>query len=125
ELGKSLVAFEAAVSDRSAEQSIQAMQSISSIISPLPDGGAAASSRTDTQTSSSPADAAGQTTDAAAPRPIKTLEESERDHILMALRQSNGRIRGTGGASELLGIKPSTLEARMKKLGIKRKHTSE
>ncbi|MBC8044489.1 MAG: sigma 54-interacting transcriptional regulator [Rhizobacter sp.] len=130
ELGKSLVAFEAAVSDRSAEQSIQAMQSISSIISlPPADGVVDAPSSTDIQR---PATANSQTGSdsqpagsAVSPRPIKTLEESERDHILMALRQSNGRIRGTGGASELLGIKPSTLEARMKKLGIKRKHTSE
>ena len=30
------------------------------------------------------------------------------------------RIRGPGGASELLGLKPSTLETRMAKLGIRR-----
>jgi hypothetical protein len=31
------------------------------------------------------------------------------------------RIRGTGGAAALLGLKPTTLEARMKKLGIRRR----
>ena len=53
---------------------------------------------------------------------IKTLQESERDLILNTLKICNGRIRGNGGASELLDIKPSTLEFRMKKLGITREH---
>lgn len=56
---------------------------------------------------------------------IKTLQEAEREHILAALKLSLGRIRGSGGASELLDIKPSTLEARMKKLGIKRTHAAD
>ena len=38
--------------------------------------------------------------------------------ILAALTKSGGRIRGNGGAAELLNLKPTTLEARMKKLGI-------
>ena len=53
---------------------------------------------------------------------IKTLQESERELILNTLKICNGRIRGNGGASELLDIKPSTLEFRMKKLGITREH---
>jgi len=47
-----------------------------------------------------------------------TLEEAERGHIVRALERCNGRIRGAGGAAEQLGIKPTTLESRMKKLGI-------
>ena len=43
----------------------------------------------------------------------------ERANIIAALRRSNGKIHGPGGAAELLGIKPTTLSARIKKLGIK------
>lgn len=53
---------------------------------------------------------------------VKTLQESERELILNTLKVCSGRIRGNGGASELLDIKPSTLEFRMKKLGITREH---
>ena len=51
---------------------------------------------------------------------IKTIDENERDHILAVLTKCNGRIWGTGGAAELLGIPPTTLNSKMKKLGIKR-----
>jgi transcriptional regulator with GAF, ATPase, and Fis domain len=44
----------------------------------------------------------------------------EQNHIAKVLRSTGGRIRGTGGAAEILGLKPSTLESRMKKLGISR-----
>ena len=49
-----------------------------------------------------------------------TLENTERAHILKVLNRTNWRIRGTGGAAETLGLKPTTLEARMKKLGLQR-----
>ncbi|MCL4203926.1 MAG: sigma 54-interacting transcriptional regulator [Pirellulaceae bacterium] len=49
-----------------------------------------------------------------------TLEENQREQILRALQNTGWRIRGTGGAAEILGIKPTTLEARMAKLGIRR-----
>ncbi|SDF60166.1 DNA-binding transcriptional response regulator, NtrC family, contains REC, AAA-type ATPase, and a Fis-type DNA-binding domains [Dyadobacter soli] len=49
---------------------------------------------------------------------VKTMTESERDHILAALRQCNWKIYGPGGAAELLAINGSTLKSRMKKLGI-------
>ena len=52
---------------------------------------------------------------------ILTLEEVERMHILEVLEQTRWRVRGDGGTAELLDIKPTTLEARMKKLGIERK----
>ena len=50
--------------------------------------------------------------------PGQTLEENERHHILRTLDQTNGRIAGRGGAASLLGLNPSTLRSRMKKLGI-------
>jgi formate hydrogenlyase transcriptional activator len=51
---------------------------------------------------------------------IRTLQEAERDHILAALRSVGWKVSGGGGAAELLGLRPTTLEARMKKLGIAR-----
>jgi DNA-binding NtrC family response regulator len=52
--------------------------------------------------------------------PLKTLKEQERDHILVALQRTGGRVSGPNGAAVLLDINPKTLEARMKKLGIRR-----
>jgi transcriptional regulator with GAF, ATPase, and Fis domain len=49
-----------------------------------------------------------------------TLKDREREQILQALQQTGWRIRGAGGAAERLGIKPTTLESRMKRLGLKR-----
>ena len=51
---------------------------------------------------------------------IATLEEVERQHILRALRQTQWRIAGPRGAANLLGMKRTTLQARMHKLGIRR-----
>ena len=51
----------------------------------------------------------------------RTLEEVERDHIRAVLELTGWRVSGERGAAGQLGIKPTTLEARMKKLGIKRK----
>lgn len=53
----------------------------------------------------------------------KTMEENERDHILLVLKQCKGKIFGKGGAAEILGINSSTLNSRIKKLGID-KHSS-
>lgn len=52
---------------------------------------------------------------------VTTLEERERLHIVEVLEQTGWRVSGKAGAAELLGLKPTTLEARMKKLGIARK----
>ena len=49
---------------------------------------------------------------------INTLEENEQEHILKALRETKWRIGGENGAAKLLGIKRTTLQARMKKLNI-------
>src|SRR6266699_2640308 len=51
---------------------------------------------------------------------ISTLEEAERQHILRALKQTQWRIAGPKGAATLLGMKRTTLQARMRKLGIRR-----
>ena len=52
---------------------------------------------------------------------IDTLEEVERAHIVKALEAANWRLSGTGGAAEILGLKYTTLQSRMQKLGIARK----
>ncbi|MBD0257610.1 MAG: sigma 54-interacting transcriptional regulator, partial [Cytophagales bacterium] len=56
----------------------------------------------------------------AAPAPVKSLQDAERDAILAALKLANNRIRGKGGAAELLKVKPTTLEFKIKKLAIAR-----
>ncbi len=48
------------------------------------------------------------------------LMDVEREHILAVLESSSWRIRGAGGAAARLGMKPTTLETRMAKLGLKR-----
>jgi len=52
---------------------------------------------------------------------IAGLDEVISLHIQRALNATNGKIEGQGGASELLGINPSTLRTKMRKLGIQRK----
>jgi len=52
-----------------------------------------------------------------------TLEETERQQILKALKQSNWVVAGPKGAAAKLGMKRSTLQLRMSKLGISR-HSS-
>jgi transcriptional regulator with GAF, ATPase, and Fis domain len=49
-----------------------------------------------------------------------TLRENERHHIESALLKTGWKIRGPGGAAELLEIHPSTLAFKMKKLGVQR-----
>jgi formate hydrogenlyase transcriptional activator len=49
-----------------------------------------------------------------------TMEELEREHIQEILEKTGWRIRGRNGAAEILGLQPSTLYARMKKLGVRR-----
>jgi formate hydrogenlyase transcriptional activator len=48
------------------------------------------------------------------------LEDVEREHILETLKKVNWKVSGEKGAAKILGLNPTTLEARMKKLGIKR-----
>jgi transcriptional regulator with GAF, ATPase, and Fis domain len=52
--------------------------------------------------------------------PVVPFSEAERHAILRALDLTGWRISGRGGAADLLGLKPTTLHAKMKKLGIRR-----
>lgn len=49
-----------------------------------------------------------------------TLEQAERKHINAILEQTGWRVRGRNGAAERLGLKPTTLESKMRKLDINR-----
>jgi len=50
--------------------------------------------------------------------PIKTMDDNERDNIIAALKKCNGKVFGDDGAAALLGVAVSTLNSRIKKLGI-------
>ncbi len=56
---------------------------------------------------------------------LATLAEVQKLHILQILERTAWRVRGEHGAAEILGVKPTTLESKMKKLGILRKPRSE
>jgi len=48
------------------------------------------------------------------------LQRRERENLLVILEKSNWKIKGADGAAELLGVKPTTLLTRMKKMGLRR-----
>jgi PAS domain S-box-containing protein len=50
---------------------------------------------------------------------VQTLEQVEREHIRQVLARCRGQVAGPGGAAEILGLHPSTLRSRMKKLGVR------
>ncbi len=55
-----------------------------------------------------------------AERPLTTLQESEREQIRRALEQTNWRVGGPAGAAARLGMKRTTLQSKITKLGIQR-----
>ncbi len=52
-------------------------------------------------------------------QPVTSLDEAQRHHIKRALDAADGKIYGKDGAAAILGLKPSTLQSKMKKLKIK------
>jgi len=55
-----------------------------------------------------------------APKPAATLKDTERETILHALRESGGVVAGPTGAAARLGLRRTTLQSKMQKLGIRR-----
>jgi len=53
-------------------------------------------------------------------RDLRTLAAIERDAIERVLAHTAGRVSGPRGAAKILGMKPTTLESRMKKLGVRK-----
>ena len=68
--------------------------------------------------SSHGAASSGNSKPQSAGRRMFTLIDAERDHISEVVQMTDGLISGEGGAAEVLGVPPSTLRSRMKKLGI-------
>jgi formate hydrogenlyase transcriptional activator len=66
----------------------------------------------------------GEPLDLASPeregRALRALSDVERDHIQHVLKKTAWRIQGIAGAAQILGLRPSTLRTRMRKLGIHR-----
>jgi hypothetical protein len=58
--------------------------------------------------------------DAGAPAPLRSFAEVQREGILRTLERTRWRVSGPKGAAVMLGLKPTTLESKMKKLGIRR-----
>jgi formate hydrogenlyase transcriptional activator len=56
----------------------------------------------------------------AGPAAGPTLEETERAHIVRVLRETRGQLAGVNGAAKRLGLKRTTLQSKMKRLGIPR-----
>ncbi len=56
---------------------------------------------------------------------LKTYKQGEVDLIMNTLRHTNGKISGVGGAAEILDINRATLESKMRKFGITKKHVLE
>jgi transcriptional regulator with GAF, ATPase, and Fis domain len=54
------------------------------------------------------------------PSALESLRITERDHTIRALREAKGVIGGPGGPAEKLGLKRTTLNSKLKKLGIER-----
>ncbi len=54
--------------------------------------------------------------------PVKTIFENERDHIFAVLELCNGKISGAQGAAKLLGVPATTLNSKIKRLGLAKKH---
>jgi formate hydrogenlyase transcriptional activator len=57
--------------------------------------------------------------DLKSPKPLLTLDEIERNHILAALQHAGGVVDGPKGAAKILDLHPNTLRHRMEKLGLK------
>ena len=53
---------------------------------------------------------------------VKTIFENERDHIFAVLELCNGKISGKNGAAKLLGVPATTLNSKIKRLGLAKKH---
>lgn len=53
---------------------------------------------------------------------VKTIEENERELILDTLKYCKGKISGNYGAAQFLGVPPSTLSSKLKRLGIIKEH---
>jgi formate hydrogenlyase transcriptional activator len=61
---------------------------------------------------------------AASPSLDSTLDSTEREHIIRVLEETHGVLSGPNGAAHRLGLKRTTLQSKMERLGITREHYS-
>lgn len=54
--------------------------------------------------------------------PVKTIYENERDHIFTVLKLCKGKVSGNDGAAKLLGVPATTLNSKIKRLSLSKKH---
>ena len=52
------------------------------------------------------------------------MRRRERENVLAALEQTGWKVYGSGGAAELLGIRPTTLASRIRKMGLEKGETA-
>ena len=52
--------------------------------------------------------------------PTRSCNAASADNLLLVLEEAKWKIKGPGGAAELLGVKPTTLLSRMNKWGLKK-----
>jgi len=69
-----------------------------------------------------PADTKVMVVDGTEFAPIKTITQNERDHIFAVLQLCNGKISGKDGAAKLLAVPATTLNSKIKRLGLAKKH---
>jgi transcriptional regulator with GAF, ATPase, and Fis domain len=55
-------------------------------------------------------------------RTREQLREEEKNNLLAALEQTNGKVFGPGGAAEMLGMRPTTLASRLRALGLEKRY---
>ncbi|HTB77204.1 MAG TPA: helix-turn-helix domain-containing protein, partial [Polyangiaceae bacterium] len=84
----------------------------------LPPIGAAAAAGASTPGTGGRAEAPGRPSRGKAVVPEADVRRFEKENLLAALEATGGRVYGRGGAADLLGVKPTTLASRLKKLGI-------
>jgi transcriptional regulator with GAF, ATPase, and Fis domain len=56
---------------------------------------------------------------ACAPEPLERFEEHERRYLQRVLERTSGKIYGPGGAAELLGLPPTTLQSKLRRHGLR------
>jgi transcriptional regulator with GAF, ATPase, and Fis domain len=66
----------------------------------------------------------GERTDDGPLPTLSDLKRREKQVIAAALERSGGKVSGPGGAAELLGVKPTTLESKLRALGLRKRGTA-
>jgi hypothetical protein len=99
------------------EEDARVLETVARLASHVLDAGVAAGSSAIGSESRTSGEASGVATVRSG---LPTLADTQRGAILRALRATGGRVSGRGGAAEILGLKPTTLESRIRRLGLRK-----